>query len=551
MKILYPLVGIAIITSLLVVATPAQDIKWGQPPNMIDGFNVISSFTLSTDVVIADDWQCNSPQPITHVRWWGSYAEWMEDTDGPVSPPSPPSYFRISWHEYTHPVEFWSMPDNIILEENCYYFDQIWYGAVPNWETGAGPPWEHEFQFDQDLTVPWEQQEGYYYFINIQAVFEEDPGPHIWGWKNCEINWNDDAVRSIDIYPFWEPMEWPIGHRLTGSMDMAFELWVGIIPTPTPTLPKPTPTSSASPSPPFKPTPSLSPTPKVPETPTPPDTPPKTPTPSPTSTNGLVSPTAPVRTPTPTPQSPPAARFHTDYNGDGTSDIAIFRQTSGLWAIRGISRVYWGRTSDKIVPGDYNGDGTTDIGIFRSSSGLWALRGVSRIFFGRSSDAAVPGDFNGDNTWDIGIFRLPSGLWAVRGLTRCYFGATGDIPVAGYYAGNNTRDIGIFRASSGLWAIRGFTRCYFGAGSDIPEGGDYCGDGDWDITIFRPTNGLWAIRGVSRCYFGSSSDLPVPADYQGRGKDDIAIFRGRSGLWAVRGLTRCYFGATGDIPATR
>ena len=66
-----------------------------------------------------------------------------------------------------------------------------------------------------------------------------------------------------------------------------------------------------------------------------------------------------------------------DYNGDGTSDIGIFRGSAGLWAVRGVTRVYFGSSADKAVPGDYNGDGTTEIGIFRSSVGLWAIRGVT------------------------------------------------------------------------------------------------------------------------------------------------------------------------------
>lgn len=46
-----------------------------------------------------------------------------------------------------------------------------------------------------------------------------------------------------------------------------------------------------------------------------------------------------------------------DYNGDGTSDIAVFRKDSGLWAVRGITRAYFGGSADSPVPGDYDGDG--------------------------------------------------------------------------------------------------------------------------------------------------------------------------------------------------
>ena len=209
-----------------------------------------------------------------------------------------------------------------------------------------------------------------------------------------------------------------------------------------------------------------------------------------------------------------------DYNGNGTSDIAIFRGTSGLWAIRGITRVYFGSSNDLPVPGDYDGDTTTDIGIFRSSSGLWAIHGVTRSYFGSPSDTAVPGNYNGDDKCDMGVFRSATGLWAIRGITRTYFGGSSDSPVPGYYNSDSSKDIGIFRSSSGLWAIKGISRIYFGSRGDQTVPGDYDGDGAWNYGVFRESSGLWAVRGVTRIYFGSVSDQPVPGSYKGEGRDD-------------------------------
>lgn len=69
------------------------------------------------------------------------------------------------------------------------------------------------------------------------------------------------------------------------------------------------------------------------------------------------------------------------------------------------------------------------IAVFRPSSGLWAVRGQSRCYFGRSGDIPAPGDFTGDSLDGIGIFRGTSGLWAIKGVTRTYFGTGSDIPV--------------------------------------------------------------------------------------------------------------------------
>jgi hypothetical protein len=40
-------------------------------------------------------------------------------------------------------------------------------------------------------------------------------------------------------------------------------------------------------------------------------------------------------------------------------------------------------------PADYNGDGIDEIGILRNSSGLWAITGVTRAYFGGDGDIPV------------------------------------------------------------------------------------------------------------------------------------------------------------------
>ncbi|MEA1927270.1 MAG: DUF1566 domain-containing protein, partial [Candidatus Auribacterota bacterium] len=262
-------------------------------------------------------------------------------------------------------------------------------------------------------------------------------------------------------------------------------------------------------------------------------------------------PVIPGPRPSPTPDYDHMVFGSGDYNGDGISDIAIFRGTSGLWAVRGVTRTYFGSGSDIPAPGDYNGDGTADVGIFRAESGLWAIRGVTRTYFGSSSDTPIPGDYNGDGKCDTAIFRAGSGLWAIKGVTRVYFGGSADQPVPGDYNGDNTVDLAIFRSSSGLWALRSLSRIYFGGSQDMAIPGNYNTAPGWEVGIFRSASGLWAIRNATRTYFGSGSDLPVPADYTGNTMDDIGIFRSSSGLWAIKSVSRVYFGSGSDTPVTR
>ena len=93
--------------------------------------------------------------------------------------------------------------------------------------------------------------------------------------------------------------------------------------------------------------------------------------------------------------------------------------------------VLFGLSFTQVLPAaDFNGDGKDDIAIFRESSGLWAIRGVTRVYFGQKLDIPIPGDYGGGAADEIAIFRPGSGLWAVKGLTRAYYGREGDIPLA-------------------------------------------------------------------------------------------------------------------------
>jgi len=193
--------------------------------------------------------------------------------------------------------------------------------------------------------------------------------------------------------------------------------------------------------------------------------------------------------------------YAADFNGDGTGDIAIFRQSAGLWSVRGITRVYFGRTGDNPVPGDYDGTGTDSVTIFRSTSGLWAVRGITRVYFGSSSDEARGGDYNGDGTEDIGIFRTTSGLWAARGVTRVYYGTSGDTAIAP----GKAKVQNYLTVSGQNWSVQ--------SGDD----GDYQAGLSWnlqtdrlvgaDITIDHNTGLMWASNGSNYgCNWGQGTD---------------------------------------------
>jgi len=336
----------------------------------------------------------------------------------------------------------------------------------------------------------------------------------------------------------------------TGSYDTTGTFDVEQAATATPTM-TPTATATATPTPSPTKTPTATPTASATATPTPTATASATPTSSATPT------ATPTSSPSPTPTCGPSVPLNKmviesgDYDGDGTDDIAIFRGSSSLWAVRGVTRVYFGTGTDRPAAGNYIGDGVTRIAVFRPSSSLWAVRNITRIYFGSATDLPIPGDYDGDGTADIAAFRDSTGLWAVRDMTRTYFGGVGDWPIPADYSGDGTHSIAVRRPASGLWALKDTTRVYYGNATDWPRPADYDGDFDADIAVFRLATGLWAVRDVTRVYFGCCLDWPVPADFDGDNTDDISLFRGSSGLWAVRDVTRTYYGTSGDIPVIK
>jgi hypothetical protein len=63
-----------------------------------------------------------------------------------------------------------------------------------------------------------------------------------------------------------------------------------------------------------------------------------------------------------------------DFDGDGRTDTAVFRPSTGVWYILRSSNnsfviTQWGVNGDVPVVGDYDGDGLDDIAVFRPSNG--------------------------------------------------------------------------------------------------------------------------------------------------------------------------------------
>jgi hypothetical protein len=286
----------------------------------------------------------------------------------------------------------------------------------------------------------------------------------------------------------------------------------------------------------------------------------------------------------------PRHRRQGDVDGDGKSDLVIFRPSSAQWFLRhSITNGAVHRTltlgGPSVVPvaRDYDGDGLTDPSVFRLSDGSWRLlessTGYSTVtsrVWGAAGDVPVPGDYDGDGLADLAVFRPSDGHWYVllsssrytASLPPISWGLPTDIPVPGDYDGDGRTDIAVFRPvfpSKGIWYIRYSSTDYatwsateWGVDTDVPVAADYDGDGKTDLAVFRRATGQWFIvssatrTSLPAVTWGIGTDVAVPADYDGDGKADIAVYRPSSGTWFVRNvLTATWGGVAGDVPATR
>jgi hypothetical protein len=120
------------------------------------------------------------------------------------------------------------------------------------------------------------------------------------------------------------------------------------------------------------------------------------------------------------------SRTPNDFDGDGRTDYVVLRDSNGAtaggfvdWYIQMNSnawmyQIQWGiydPNTEDLAPADYDGDGKTDIAVYRRGalSNFYIILSSNYVLWtdqlGLQNDDPVPADYNGDGRADLGVYR--------------------------------------------------------------------------------------------------------------------------------------------------
>ncbi len=286
-----------------------------------------------------------------------------------------------------------------------------------------------------------------------------------------------------------------------------------------------------------------------------------------------------------------------DFDGDGRTNIALFRQSSNTIFILDnitdnlLAYQFGSGAGDNWLPsGDFDGDGRSDAVLVKllAPSGdayhsvVQSGSNTTRTtqwgnFVAANADRLAYGDYDGDGRQDIAVFRSSTGVWYIfesstnTGRAVTNFGAVGDSPSVGDYDKDGKTDLCVVRNVGGqlVWYILNSSN---GQMRTVPFGTtatdtffffnqiDVDADGAQDIMVSRVEGGnraYYALRSSDGQPFylqwGLGTDARLLGDYDGDGKTDFVARRTVSGqfIWYIyqssNGQSRTInFGTTGD-----
>ncbi len=276
--------------------------------------------------------------------------------------------------------------------------------------------------------------------------------------------------------------------------------------------------------------------------------------------------------------APPISRA-VDFNADNKSDYVVARAASvtapTTWYISNngtsvTSGFQWGTgvgfaNGDIAVPADYDGDGKSDIAVWRPlavDSTFYILQSqtntVRTLVFGQiGDDPTVTGDYDGDGKADPAVYRnnptaggqnffyYRASTGTGNNVNPVAFGVSGDKPYPGDFDGDGKSDFAVYRNNGGnaqhfqQRSTQGFVSLTYGLFTDKFVTADFDGDYKNDLVAVRNNGGVynWYVmtstsnQFINLAYGSATTDYITPGDYDGDNRTDFAVFRsGTSGV---------------------
>jgi hypothetical protein len=193
-----------------------------------------------------------------------------------------------------------------------------------------------------------------------------------------------------------------------------------------------------------------------------------------------------------------------DYDGDGITDLAVYQRLpgppfyqAGQWFIFSLAKgflpsVQWGDVGYIPAPADYDGDGTTDVAVYNPTTGVWYVlysggAAPAMFIWGNSACDPLANDVDGDGSKEFTVYHYGSATPAEADWFMSSYLAPG-IPFV--------------------------PPINFGDSTSTPvSGGDFDGDGRDDTVVYK--DGQWYIWNsslgtVSSPTLGSATARPIP-----------------------------------------